>query len=187
MSENLRSYTKALYAMDGVVRRAGHADWDAPSPNPEWTARETLGHVIWGVQRLAAEIRGEIGPLEQPEAEVVGDDPILSWSVAMDDLLEALDHQGVLFRVIDTPFGEMTVDDALGVLFVDPLTHAWDVAKALGVEAALPEELVRHGIHILTAVGDAIRGPGLMDDAIDVHDAAAETDRFIAYTGRDPG
>lgn len=186
MSENLRSYTKALYAMDGVVRRAGKADWDAQSPNERWTARQTLGHVIWGVKRLSAAIRGEEDPAEQPEAEVAGSEPLDTWTSAMDNLLEALDQQGVLGRVVNTPAGQMTVDEALGVFFLDPLTHAWDVARAIGVDAALPEDLARRGISVLHALGDAVRGPGMFDEVVDVEETRPETDRFIAYTGRDP-
>ena len=48
MSENLRRYTKALYAVDGVVRRLKSSDWAKQSPNEEWSARETLGHTPFG-------------------------------------------------------------------------------------------------------------------------------------------
>ena len=45
MSQNLRDYIKTVYTMDGVVRRVADGDWDNQSPNDEWTAKQTLGHV----------------------------------------------------------------------------------------------------------------------------------------------
>jgi uncharacterized protein (TIGR03086 family) len=186
MSENLRAYTKALYTVDGVVRRLREFDWDTQSPNREWTARQTLGHVIWGVRRIANAARGEETPAPQAEAEVAGDDPIRSWSEAMDNVLEALDHHGVLSRVVETPFGSMTVDEALGRFFADPLTHAWDIARSAGVDAALPPELAQRGMAVLAAIGDALRGPGRLEDPVDIEESASSVDKFIAYTGRDP-
>ncbi len=186
MSKNLRDYTKALYTVDGVVRRLKDFDWDSPSPNKEWTARQTLGHLIWGVRRMASAVRDEAPPPSQSEAEIAGDDPAASWSEAMDSVLEALDHKGVLDKVINTPFGEMTVDDAIGTFFTEPLTHAWDIATAAGVDAALPPELTRRAMALLTAVGDAIRGPGMFEEPIDVGEITDETERFLAFTGRDP-
>jgi len=186
MSQNLRDYTKTLYTLDAVVKRVGEGQWDQQSPNDEWTARETLGHVIWGLRRITAAIRGEGTPAEQPEAVVAGDTPAETWSDAMDKMFAALDARGVLDKEIDTPFGTMTVDDAIGNLLMDPLTHAWDIAKTVGIDAAIPDELAERSLGVLNALGDAIRGPGLFDDAVDVEQDAPVVDRLVAFTGRKP-
>ncbi len=186
MSENLRSYTKALYALDGVVRRVKPDDWDNQSPNEEWSAKETLGHVIWGMRRMANAARDQGEPAQQAEAEVAGADPAATWKEAMDDVFLALDQKGVLSKVVETPFGEMTVDDAIGAFLMDPLTHAWDIAKAAGIEPALPDDLARRGLAMLSGLGDAIRGPGRFDDAIEVAESASDADKLIAFTGRQP-
>ena len=75
MSENLRAYTRALYAFDAVAARVDPNQWDLPSPCADWTAREVLGHVTWGTLAVAARAAGEQPPREAPEAEVAGDDP----------------------------------------------------------------------------------------------------------------
>ena len=186
MSENLRAYTKSLYAVDGVVRRFKESDWAKQSPNEEWSAKETLGHLIWGTKRIAAAVRGETPPAPQPEVDVAGDDPVMTWSSALDNVLEALDQQGVLGKTIETPFGEMTVDEAIGRLLIDPVTHAWDLARTAGIEPAIPDDLAERAMAVLSAMGDAIRGPGRFDNAIDVEETASATDRLIAFTGRKP-
>ncbi len=186
MSKNLRDYTKTIYTMDGVVRRVADRDWDNQSPNTEWTAKQTLGHVIWGMKRMTTAIRGDAPPAEQAEADVAGDRPADTWNNVRDNLLDALDHQGVLTKEIDTPFGDMTVDEALGKFIIDPLTHAWDIAKATGVDAAIPDDLAEKALDILMAFGDAIRGPGIMESPVDVPQDAPIQDKLIAYSGRKP-
>lgn len=186
MSQNLRDYTKTLYTMDGVVRRVADTDWENQSPNTEWTAKQTLGHVIWGIKRITAAINDEPGPAEEPEDSVAGINPAATWDAVRENLLSALDHHGVLHKQIETPFGDMTVDEALGRFLFDSLTHAWDIAKATGVDAAIPEDLAEKALEVLMAFGDAVRGPGILADAVEVSDDAPIQDKLIAYSGRQP-
>lgn len=186
MSQNLRDYVKTIYTMDGVVRRVADGDWDNQSPNDDWTAKQTLGHVIWGMKRMIASVTDGPLPAEQAEADVAGDRPAETWDGVRENLLDALDHHGVLKKEIETPFGEMTVDDALGRFFFDALTHAWDIAQATGVDAAIPDDLAQKSLGILMAFGDAVRGPGIFDDAVEVPEDAPVQDKLIAYSGRTP-
>lgn len=75
MSKDLQDYIKTIYTMDGVVRRVADKDWDNQSPNDEWSAKETLGHVIWGMKRMQSAITGDAPPAEQAEGEVAGEKP----------------------------------------------------------------------------------------------------------------
>ncbi len=185
MSKNLRDYTKTLYTLDAVVRRVADGDWDNQSPNSEWTAKQTLGHVIWGMKAITAAVKGEGRPAEQAEADVAGDRPAETFDAVRENLLDALDHHGVLQKDIETPFGEMTVDQALGQFLFDPLTHAWDIAQATGVDAKIPEDLAERALSVLMAFGDAIRGPGFAE-AVEVPQDAPPQDKLIAYSGRKP-
>ena len=91
MSDNLRAYTRALYAFDAVAARVEPDQWDNKRPCAEWTAREVLGHVTWGTTALAARVSGGEPPAEAAEAEVAGDDPYASFAAARAAALEALD------------------------------------------------------------------------------------------------
>jgi len=183
MSQNLRNYTKAIYALDAVVNRMPQAAWDNQSPCADWSAREVLGHTIWGMNRLASVAQGGGVPAEQAEAEVAGAQPWATWAEARNNVLQALDQRGSLQREIDGPFGPSTVDGALGIFFADPLTHAWDVAQAGGIQAALPEDIASLAASNIAAAGDAVRSPGLFDAA---QQAASDSvvDQLIAITGR---
>ena len=186
MSQNLRDYIKTVYTMDGVVRRVADGDWENQSPNDDWTAKQTLGHVIWGMKRMHASLTDGPAPGEQPEAEVAGEQPAATWNEVRENLLDALDSHGVLSKEIETPFGDMTVDEALGRFFFDALTHAWDIAQATGVDAAIPEDLAQKGLDVMYAFGDAVRGPGIFGEEVEVSQDAAPQDKLIAYSGRKP-
>ena len=186
MSTNLRAYTQAVYAFDAVAQRVPDDAWDNPSPCQDWTAREVAGHVIWAARNVAA-LAGEAeAPEAQPEAEVAGADPLASWASARDEVLEALDHEGALQQEGPTPFGEISVDRFLGIYAVDPLIHAWDLGQATGVQVPLDPALCDRYTEQLAKAGDAIRGPGMFDDAVDVGDAADPTARLLAIAGRNP-
>ena len=101
---------------------------------------------------------------------------------AVDTTLAALDHPGVLASVGPTPFGEMSIDDFIGSIWVDPLTHAWDIADAAGIDPGIDDATADHALATLAPLSAAIRGPGMFDDELDSD--GTTLDRFIAFTGR---
>jgi uncharacterized protein (TIGR03086 family) len=187
MSDKLRRFTKAVYGLDAVVRRVDDEAWDNPSPCTEWLARDVLGHQVQVMGMVADSARGTTSDrgFNTPR-EAVGDDPQAAWAAARDDVLDALDTEGSLQRETDSPFGRMSVDRLIGILYVDPLTHTWDLAKAVGVDPALDHELCQKGADQLERAGDMIRAPGFYGDAISYADDADPVTRFVAVAGRDP-
>lgn len=186
MSENLRGFVKAAYTLDAVVRRTPALTWSRQSPCEEWTAGQVLGHVVWGLRNTAALASGGTTPPQQAEADIVADDPIGTWTEALDGALAALDQQGALTRVVDGPFGTMPLDDFLGFSPSDLLAHAWDIARTADIDASLPPDLCERYTAGIVAMGDGLRRPGLMAAAVDVPAGAAAETRFIAQTGRRP-
>ena len=185
MSENLRRYTKALFALDAVARRVPEGAWDNPSCCEGWTARQVAGHATWVIRNVGALTGANPVPERADEVDVAGEDPAATIAEAVDTTLAGLDQQGILQRVATTPFGEMPIDGFIGALWVDPLTHAFDIADAAGIDHGIDAATAEAAHASLASIADAIRGPGRFDDAIEV-----ETDdplaRFIAFTGRRP-
>jgi uncharacterized protein (TIGR03086 family) len=179
VSEKLRRYTKALYLFDAVVRRVPDDAWSSPSPCPDWTAADVVKHQV-DVHRMVADMAGS----EEPASPFDADDPAGSWFAARDRVLAALDTEGSLQHEGDTPFGHLTVDKLIGILFVDPLTHAWDLGMASGVDPALDEALCVRGADQLERAGDMIRAPGFYADALPYAEDADPVTRFLAVAGR---
>ena len=72
MSENLRRYTRAVYAMDAVVNRVDPQTWANPSPCDAWCAKEVLGHAI-GVVDLVGSLAEGTEPQWQDPMTTAGE------------------------------------------------------------------------------------------------------------------
>lgn len=186
MSENLRRYTKALYALDAVAARVPADAWDNQSPCAEWTARQVAGHAAWVAQMVAATAAGTELSRDKTELEIAGQDPAATVRTTVDQTLATLDQHGALQKVAATPFGEMPIDAFLGIIFVDTFTHTWDLAQAAGVPHALDSELATQAHATLAPISELLRAPGRFEPALEVSDDADPLTRFIAFTGRQP-
>lgn len=102
MTSNQRTYTKALYGFDHVVRSVPASAWSNPSPCEGWSARDVLGHVIavqGYVDSLARGVEPTLNPYGMP-GDLAGDDPQAAWSTARESVLDAIDQPGVLERTV---------------------------------------------------------------------------------------
>lgn len=178
MSQNLRNYLRACYALDAVARRVPADKWDAQSPCAEWTAEGVLDHSI-DVAHMVTVAAGGPGDAGAGDGAALG-----RWHQAFDALHAQLDSKGVLQRVSETPFGEMPVDNFLGVLGVDPLLHTWDLAQAAGLDHGIDEGLAVQCQQGLAALGDMIRGPGRFDPAVTAPAGADAVTKLAAFSGR---
>ncbi len=183
MSENLRKYTKAAFMLDAVAARVPADAWDNPSCCDGWTAREAAGHSAWLIKNVGSLAAGEGSIAEQAEAEVLGSDPAAGMRSIVTTTLAQLDHQDALARVAQTPFGEMPIDSFIGIVWVDPMTHAWDVADATGIAHGIDEASATAALAQLQPIADGLRGPGLFGDAAEPAGDSA-VDQFIAFVGR---
>lgn len=184
MSENLRNFTKAVYGMDAVVRRVAADAWDQPSPCEGWSARDVLGHqigVLNGVAHMAAGNK-----MILPAAPDDMSDPVGAWSEATAALFEALDQRGALHHSGKYWFGPMTIDQLIGVVQWDPLTHAWDLQQATGVEAVIDEGLAQRSFDTISGMRESLAKMRLVGDEVPVSADADIVSRYLGLVGRDP-
>jgi uncharacterized protein (TIGR03086 family) len=184
MSKNLRDFTKAVYTMDAVVNRVPHDAWDNDSPCEGWTARDVVGHIS-GVFNAGADMiaSGEMVP-PRPVQDV--SDPQAVWASARDKMLAVLDTPDTLQREGKFWFGPMSVDQLISVVLWDPLTHAWDVGTATGVDPKLDAGLAQSAFDTVSSMRDGLAKMGLIAEATPVADDAAIVDRYLALVGRNP-
>ena len=185
MSKNLRNFTKAVYVFDAVVHRMPSGSWDKDSPCDGWTAMDVLKHQC-GVLDALARI-AETGKLQSPamiEQDVT--DPVARWGETRDGVLAALDIQGALQLEDKWWFGPMSVDDLIEVVQWDPLTHAWDLARAAGIEPHLPTELCEQSFAVISSMHEKALKWRLVGPAVEIDQAAGPVHRYLALVGRDP-
>jgi uncharacterized protein (TIGR03086 family) len=187
MSEGLRHYIRAVYGLDHVLRLVADDAWDRPSPCEGWSVRDVTGHAIGVVHNVAARTgMGELVDVftDRP-ASIAGDDPYATWSEIRDRVLEALDHQGVLQRIVGSSLGEMPIEQFIANMCADAVIHTWDIARGAGVDERLDAGSVAYVDAIIRARDESInRAPRRFTDVVDVDATADAQTRMLAYAGR---
>jgi uncharacterized protein (TIGR03086 family) len=147
------------------------------TPCEEWDVRNLLDHMIESQEYFAATARGEEGSLPNPSPPPrIGDDPIAAYGKIRDETVRAYREPGVVEKT----------GPLLGIAFVDQLVHGWDLARATGQDATMPEDLAGAAFAVIDGrLTDENRGPGFKP-AVAVSDDASAQDKLLAYTGRRP-
>jgi len=172
----------------------------APTCCQEWNVGDVLQHVatvsemVFNVglpytDKSGFERKPEL--LHQAQREHYRDIPEYGANeIAKEVILRCMKQGPDRFRdmdflesLIQTPFGEMTVDNFLGVIWVDTLTHAWDIADACNINHSIPQVMAEEAYKVLVPRERGLRGPGLFNPAVKTTSQDA-VDRFIAFTGR---
>ena len=184
MSLNLRNFTRAIYTFDAVVHRVSDEDWDNQSPCDEWSARDVLKHQCGVLGAMTATLVG--GETVPPEPIESAEQPGMGWRQTRDALLEALDTPVILEREGKFWFGPMSVDQWIQIVQWDPITHAWDIGQAAGIDAHIPHDLAEISHQLIGQMRDTLAGWGLIADEIEPPEGADPSERFLALIGRDP-
>jgi uncharacterized protein (TIGR03086 family) len=108
--------------------------------------------------------------------ERVGDDPSGAFRAACAETARTFAEPGVVERT----------GPSLGIAFSDMLLHGWDVAKATGQDAAMPEGLPDAAYDLVHGKFTDEQRKGVFKPEVKVPDDASPQDRLLAYTGRDP-
>lgn len=115
-----------------------------PTPCEGWDVAELIRHSIAGSTMSAALVRGasreDAAGLLADTA--LGDDVIGQFRRCAEELAAAFDEPGALDRIVAHPAMDMPAAQLLGFRIGDNLVHAWDLARAAGLDESLDDELV---------------------------------------------
>jgi uncharacterized protein (TIGR03086 family) len=181
-------YVRAQDGFDRVVAALPADRWDGPSACAEWTARDALGHVVWGqyfVRHLATgePFTSEEGAPGAPNpGKLIGADPLGTWRAARAASLPTLTPQALARIVKLQVFGEAPLEAFVTALVTDFLAHTWDIGRPAGIDVRLDPELVP-GCFAWSRTID-FRGPGGIGPELTPPPGADEQTRFLAYLGR---
>ena len=162
----------------------GTSDWDAPSPVPEWTARDVVGHLVEWFPPFLASGSGIV----LPEGPTVADDPVTAWQTHADAVQAVLDDPDTAGRVFSDPHtGDLPLDQAIDRFYtVDVFMHTWDLARATGQDDTLDPALSAELLAGMEPIDELLRSSGQYGPAVPVADDAPVQDRMVAFIGRDP-
>ncbi|MBN9744112.1 TIGR03086 family protein [Amycolatopsis sp. A1MSW2902] len=171
--------------------------WTAPTPCAEWNVRQLVNHMVRGnlnyVDLLAGSSREDF--VRMRDADALGDDPLAAYAASVRLVADAFGRPGALDQVLDYPLGKVTGCQALAVRATDSAIHAWDLARALGVDDGLDADLVAW---ISDRLGEIYAGlaespvaaetthrffaaPGVVSGSV------SRQERLLALMGRNPG
>lgn len=178
-------------AVDGLARRWSEVrpdQWDQPTPCADWDVRALLNHVVgellWMPLLLAGQTIAEVG--DRFDGDVMGAGPKEVASTAAAAALRAAAEPGVLERTVHLSFGDVPGVEYLNQVTSDVVIHTWDLARAVGGDEHLDEELVGEVAGFLLPQVDGWRAAGAFGPAIDVPPGADAQSRLLAHTGRAP-
>jgi len=186
-SDVVDCYERAADWIEGLVRATSPEQYQLPTPCAKWTVRDLLTNLIWFPHHCAAALRGTKLPAVD-ERDFIGDDAAAAFRGAAESLLTEMNHQGRLAGTVALPFREMFAGTWVRFVFVDQLTHGWDLATATGQDPTIPTSLLEVADQLMRGEFRGIsRRPELFDVEVPVSDSATPTERFVAFLGRDPG
>jgi uncharacterized protein (TIGR03086 family) len=179
MSEQVIQRMQTLVAgFDARVQAAPADAWSNQSPCDEWTARGVVAHVANNYLRIAS------GLSDQEHPPVADDEDIVAgWNRGKDAFLHGLTLD--LSKPLEGPMGPMPAVDMLGrFIATDTLVHTWDLARSVGGDEKLPEDIVAGAYSGMKPMDQMIRGRGVFGDRIDVAEGADLQTEFLSFLGR---
>src|SRR5439155_11900180 len=133
-------------------------------------------HMIGGLAMLSE--AAETGKASAPEGDNVGSDPGASYAEGRERLLAAIRVPGALDKNWEMPFATMPGQMMAGIAFMEHVTHAWDVLKATGQKADIPESLVNEVFEVATPMDAMLRMPGVCGPKVEVPESAPAIERL---------
>jgi uncharacterized protein (TIGR03086 family) len=179
-------FRRAVAEFDARVRQVGDHQWQAATPDEDWSVRELVSHVVgedlWAPPLLDGATIAEVG--DRFDGDVLGADPKEAWAAASAGAVRAVEDDGAMDRIVHLSFGDFPGREYAFQLFADHLIHAWDLARGIGADERLDAGLVASCASWFDAVEEAYRGAGAIAARPAVpNDADAQT-VLLARFGR---
>ena len=175
-------------ASDGFMERArqiGSDQWSASTPCSEWDVRALVNHVggewLWVGELMSGKTITDVG--STLDGDVLGDDPVATVDGAQASAAAAFETPDAADRSVHLSFGETTAMDYAQQMAADTVIHSWDLARAIGADAALDPELVDYTYAYMLKVSELWRAGGAFGPAHTPGDDSTQA-KLIALTGR---
>jgi len=185
-------------ALNRVVEQIADDRWDMQMPasfarSGDTDNIPTLRTIIayhafddaWVPDMLTGRTIDEIGTTNF-EGDLLGSDPKGAFAAIVDKACDAATHLADLDRTVHCSFGDFPAREYFWQINMFRGLRAWEIAKVIGVDPTLPDELVQGLWDELSPVADSYRQYGVFPPAVPVPDGAPLMQRLLGLTGRDP-
>jgi uncharacterized protein (TIGR03086 family) len=162
----------------------GIRNWDAATPDKEWTVRDLVRHVIKEQQWIPALVEGLTIEQATHRIDPLGDDLAAEWRIHSARAAEAWQSAPADAQV-QLSYDTVTVLDYLREQVSDVTIHSWDLARAIDADEKLDDSLVEAVWTVFEPQKDTLEASGLFDSPVPMPEDAPLQSRLLALTGRD--
>ena len=162
--------------------------WDNRTPCAEWTVRDLVNHLVyeqlWVPDLIAGKTIAEVG--DAYEGDVLGDDPLDAWQRASAAALAAVAEPDAMERTVHLSFGECPADEYVDQLAIDLAVHAWDLARGIGADDTVPNDLGTVIVDLVREHQDELTGSGMFGEPQGITACTDDFTEALARLGRRP-
>lgn len=182
----LTAHKVATRQFDNRVTLIREDQWDNSTPCREWSVRDLLRHIVgeqlWVPNLLAGSTIADVGAAY--DGDVLGVEPAAAWASAATAASAAWNASGVLRRQVHLSFGTVPATEYLWQMVVDLTVHAWDLARGIGADDEIPNDLAAAVVMIVREHLHELNGSGLFDPPLDLSACSDDLTELLALLGR---
>jgi uncharacterized protein (TIGR03086 family) len=186
--ELLDAFDRAQAEFGRLVHQVPDDQWEADTPCTDWTVRDLANHLVsehlWAPWLLRGATLGEVG--DRFDGDVLGEDPVAAWDRAAAESRAAFHRPGALDEPVHTSGGLSAADDYAWQMTTDLTVHAWDLARGIGSDTRLDEDLAATVYDHIAPQAHDWQGMGIFDPPVPVAESAKPQDKLVALLGRRP-
>ena len=165
-------------------RIAAVDDWNAPTPDKEWTVGDLVRHVVQEQQWIPPLLAGLSLDQARRRVDPLGDDLAAEWHTHS-SLATAAWQAASADASVQLSYDTVTVLDYLREQVSDVTIHSWDLARATAADEVLDDALIEAVWTVFEPQRDALEASGLFDSPVPMPEDAPLQSRLLALTGRD--
>ncbi|MGP3922084.1 TIGR03086 family metal-binding protein [Streptomyces sp. 8N616] len=184
----LDAFDAGLEEFGRRVHKVAPGQWTVGTPCTEWSVRDLVNHLVgehlWAPWLLRGATIAEVG--DRFEGDVLGDEPVKAWDQAVAESKSAFHRPGALDIEVHTSGGLTPASEYGWQMTSDLAVHAWDLARGIGADDTLDEDLAQAVWEYIEPQADSWRGAGIFGPAVKVPDSAPVQDQLVAFLGRRP-
>jgi uncharacterized protein (TIGR03086 family) len=159
-------------------------DWNAPTPDTEWTVGDLVRHVIEEQQWVPWLLSGLSTRQAKSRLRPLDGDLTHEWHLFSLAATTAW-HDASPDDLVNLSYDTVPVIDYLKEQVSDVTIHTWDLARAVGVDESIDEELIAAVWTVFEPQKETLEASGLFASPVPVPEDAPLQSRLLALTGRD--
>lgn len=141
---------------------------------------------IWVPDMLAGKTMGEVGKDKYKDEDLLGANPKASFAKLVDQAVVAAKNFHDLDRTVHCSFGDFPARAYFWQINMFRAMRARDIAKLIGVDDTLPDDLVQGVWDEVSPHAEEWRKMGVFGPKVTVPEDASLQDKLLGLTGRQP-